>query len=69
MASFTRIFKCALVNTRRIYYLSIIAIPLRIINLFAITSTKSYDTLVLININDEYDHPVGDNILRQLADL
>lgn len=37
----------ALINTRRIYYLSIIAIPLRIINIFLFTFRKSYDTQVL----------------------
>lgn len=39
--------ECALINTRRIYYLSIIAIPLRIINIFLFTFTKSHDTQVL----------------------
>ena len=39
--------ECALINTQRIYYLSIIAIPLRIINIFLFTLTVSYDTLVL----------------------
>ncbi len=39
--------ECALINTRRIYYLSMIAIPLRIINIFLFTINKSYDTLTL----------------------
>ncbi|HQE65924.1 MAG TPA: GGDEF domain-containing protein [Bacillota bacterium] len=39
--------ECAHINTRRIYYLSIIAIPLRIINIFLFTFTKSNDTQVL----------------------
>ncbi|MEG6521280.1 GGDEF domain-containing protein [Desulfotomaculum sp. 1211_IL3151] len=39
--------ECALINTNRIYYLSIIAIPLRIINIFLFTLTVSHDTLVL----------------------
>lgn len=39
--------ECVRVNTQRIYYLSIIAIPLRIINIFLFTFKKSYDTLVL----------------------
>ncbi|MGI6684668.1 MAG: GGDEF domain-containing protein [Bacillota bacterium] len=39
--------ECAGINTRRIYYLSIIAIPLRIMDIFLFTFTKSYDTLVL----------------------
>jgi diguanylate cyclase (GGDEF)-like protein len=38
---------CAITNTRRIYYLSIIAIPLRIIDIYLFAFTKSYDTLVL----------------------
>lgn len=37
--------ECALINARRIYWLSIIAIPIRIIILF--TFTTSYDALVL----------------------
>jgi diguanylate cyclase (GGDEF)-like protein len=37
---------CALTNTRRIYYLSMIAIPLRIIDI-VLFSSKSYDTAVL----------------------
>lgn len=37
---------CAVINTRRIYYLSIIAIPLRIIDIYLFAFTKSYDTLV-----------------------
>lgn len=39
--------ECARINTRRIYYLSIIAIPLRIINIFLFTHNKSFDTQVL----------------------
>jgi diguanylate cyclase (GGDEF)-like protein len=39
--------ECARINIRRIYYLSIIAIPLRIINIFLFVFNKSYDTLVL----------------------
>ncbi|MFY9120251.1 MAG: GGDEF domain-containing protein [Syntrophomonadaceae bacterium] len=39
--------ECAQINTRRIYYLAIIAIPLRIIDIFLFAFTKSYDTLVL----------------------
>ena len=39
--------ECALIDTRRIYYLSMIAIPLRIINIFLFTINKSYDTLTL----------------------
>ena len=38
--------ECARINTRRIYYLSIIAIPLRIFNILLFTS-RSYDTQVL----------------------
>jgi len=38
--------ECARINTRRIYYLSIIAIPLRIFNILLFTS-RSYDTEVL----------------------
>jgi diguanylate cyclase (GGDEF)-like protein len=36
--------ECAQTNTRRIYYLSMIAIPLRIINIFLFAFTQSYDT-------------------------
>jgi diguanylate cyclase (GGDEF)-like protein len=39
--------ECAQINTRRIYYLAIIAIPLRIIDIFLFAFTKSYDTLAL----------------------
>lgn len=39
--------ECAQINTRRIYYLAIIAIPLRIIDIFLFAFTKSYDTPVL----------------------
>ncbi len=39
--------ECACSNIRRIYYLSIIAIPLRIINIFLFTYKKTYDTQVL----------------------
>lgn len=39
--------ECASTNIRRIYYLSIIAIPVRIINIFLFTFTKSYDTQAL----------------------
>ncbi len=39
--------ECASINTRRIYYLSIIAIPLRVINIFLFVFTKSYETQVL----------------------
>lgn len=38
--------ECARINTRRIYYLSIIAIPLRVFNILLFTS-RSYDTEVL----------------------
>lgn len=37
--------ECACINTRRIYYLAIIAIPLRVINILLFTS-RSYDTEV-----------------------
>jgi diguanylate cyclase (GGDEF)-like protein len=39
--------ECAHINTQRIYYLSIIAIPLRIVNIFLFAFTKTYDTQVL----------------------
>lgn len=38
--------ECALTNTRRLFYLSIIAIPLRVLNILLFT-TKSYDTELL----------------------
>lgn len=38
--------ECAVINTRRLYYLSIIAIPLRIIVLFTFSSS-TYDTFIL----------------------
>jgi len=38
--------ECALINIQRIYYLSIIAMPLRIINIFQFAFKKSYDTPV-----------------------
>jgi len=37
----------ALINTHRLFYLAIIAIPLRIINIFIITSSASHDTQIL----------------------
>jgi diguanylate cyclase (GGDEF)-like protein len=37
----------ALINTHRLFYLAIIAIPLRIINIFIITSSTSHDTQIL----------------------
>lgn len=37
----------ALINTQRLFYLSIIAIPLRIINISLITSSASHDTQIL----------------------
>lgn len=37
----------ARINTRRIYYLGIISIPLRIVYILLFTLTKSYDTLIL----------------------
>jgi hypothetical protein len=39
--------ECACINTRRIFYLSIIAIPLRIIGISQFAFKKSYDTPVL----------------------
>ena len=39
--------ECAFINTRRLYYLSIIAIPLRIINIFILMPPKSPDQIVL----------------------
>jgi len=39
--------ECARINTRRIYYLAIIAIPLRILDIFLLSFKKHYDTLVL----------------------
>lgn len=39
--------ECALINTQRIYYMSIIAIPLRFIDIFLFVYNKSYDTPVL----------------------
>lgn len=37
----------ALINTHRLFYLAIIAIPLRFINIFIITSSTSHDTQIL----------------------
>lgn len=37
----------ALINTHRLFYLAIIAIPLRFINIFIITSSTSHDTKIL----------------------
>ncbi|HBL50389.1 MAG TPA: hypothetical protein DDZ65_09135 [Firmicutes bacterium] len=39
--------ECALINTRRIFYLAIIAIPLRIVNIFLFAFTSTFDTPVL----------------------
>lgn len=39
--------ECALINTRRIYYLAIIAVPLRIVNILLFAFTGSYDTPIL----------------------
>lgn len=39
--------ECAQINARRLFYLSIIAIPLRIINIVLFVFNKSYDTQVL----------------------
>ncbi|MGI6678335.1 MAG: GGDEF domain-containing protein [Dehalobacterium sp.] len=40
--------ECALINIRRLYYLSIIAIPLRILNIYLFASSmESYDTPIL----------------------
>jgi diguanylate cyclase (GGDEF)-like protein len=36
--------ECALVNTKRIYYMSIISIPLRLINIYQFAVSGSYDT-------------------------
>lgn len=38
--------ECALINIRRTYYLSMIAIPLRLVNIYLFLSTDSYDTSV-----------------------
>jgi len=38
--------ECALFNIRRVYYLSIIAIPMRIIDIYLFAFTKPYDTPV-----------------------
>lgn len=39
--------ECALINIRRVYYLALIGIPLRIINILLFTFTGSYDTPIL----------------------